>query len=388
MSACADGAPSIIGIKKSLMSFVKKKNNDILIVRYLHRENLAAKEIQENLALFFKEVASIVNYIKSRPSCSCLFRVFCDEMEAEHSGLLYRSIIHWLSRGKVLERVANLRNKVSAFLKEQKHELSDRFSDNKWIAKLLFLADFFSRLNQLNTFMQGKDKIFLNVSEDIIAFKARMELWMHRIEHGKIAAFPALNAFVEEEFSLHNICQIFPEHLSSFLFELDRYISSHDYNRTFNWVRCPFEVSALQVHPEMDCIAEQLVELQSQQLWRNKFKTVSLTQFWAEVQLKEPNLSDLCWQKIKSLLPFPTTYLCKAEFSALAMIKTKYRNQLQPEDDIRCALATIDLNFDKLVMLSSSGTRFPLKFVNVRNKLTLLTFNKSKWVFLTHKATY
>ena len=32
------------------------------------------------------------------------------------------------------------------------------------------------------------------------------------------------------------------------------------------------------------------------------------------------------------------------------MIKTKYRNQLQPEDDIRCALTTIDPNFDKLVM--------------------------------------
>ena len=120
--------------------------------------------------------------------------------------------------------------------------------------------------------MQEKDKIFLDVSEDIIAFKARVELWMHQMEHGKIAAFPALNAFVEEEFSLHNIRHIFLKYLSSFLSELDTYIPSHDYGRTFNWVRCPFEVSALQVHPEMDCIAKQLVELQSQQLWKNKFK--------------------------------------------------------------------------------------------------------------------
>ena len=140
------------------------------------------------------------------------------------------------------------------------------------------------------------------------------------------AAFPALNAFVEKEFSLHNILQIFLEHLSSFLPELDRYIPSHDYSRTFNWVRCPFEVSALQIHPEMDCIAKQLVELQSRQLRRNKFENVSLTQFWAEVQSKEPNLSNLCWQITKVLLPFPTTYLCEAGFSALAVIKTKYRN--------------------------------------------------------------
>ena len=39
VSACAGGAPSMIGIKKGFISFVKKKNNDTLIVHcYLHRE--------------------------------------------------------------------------------------------------------------------------------------------------------------------------------------------------------------------------------------------------------------------------------------------------------------------------------------------------------------
>ena len=231
----------------------------------------------------------------------------------------------------MLQRIASLRNEVGAFLKAQKHELSEQFSDNEWIAKLLFLADFFSHLNQLNTSTQGKDKILLDVSEDIITFKAKMELWMHRMEQGKIAAFPALNAFVEEEeFNLHSIREMFLDHLSSFLSELYRYIPSNDYSKTFNWVRYSFEVSALHVHPDTDCIAEQLIEFQSRQLWRNKFENVSLTQFWTEVQSKEPNLSDLCWQTTKALLFFLTTYLCEAGFSALAMIKTKYRNQIQP----------------------------------------------------------
>ena len=120
------------------MNFVKKESNHILIVYcYLHRENLAAKEIQENLTVVFKEVVSVVNYIKSRPLCTRLFRVFCDEMGTKHGGLLYHLNIRWLLREKVLERVANLRNKVGAFLKEQKHKLSERFSDNEWIVKLL-----------------------------------------------------------------------------------------------------------------------------------------------------------------------------------------------------------------------------------------------------------
>ena len=61
--------------------------------------------------------------------------------------------------------------------------------------------------------------------EDVISFKAKVKLWMHRIEKGKIAAFPALNACLEdEEFDLKSISGIFLAHLTLFLSELDRYI--------------------------------------------------------------------------------------------------------------------------------------------------------------------
>jgi len=61
------------------------------------------------------------------------------------------------------------------------------------------------------------------------------------------------------------ICQIF---LSAFqhLSAMDKYIPSHNHIKTFNWVRSSFEVPELQVHCEVDCIAEQLIELQSRQL--------------------------------------------------------------------------------------------------------------------------
>ena len=39
--------------------------------------------------------------------------------------------------------------------------------------------------------MQGKEKKFLDVSEGIDAFKGKIELWMHRMKSGKLAAFPA-----------------------------------------------------------------------------------------------------------------------------------------------------------------------------------------------------
>ena len=66
------------------MSFVKKENKNFSVVYcLLHRENLAAKEIQEDIAIVFKEVVFVVNFIKSRPLHTRLFRVLCDEMGTE-----------------------------------------------------------------------------------------------------------------------------------------------------------------------------------------------------------------------------------------------------------------------------------------------------------------
>ena len=193
------------------------------------------KKIQENLAIVFKEVVSVVNYIKSRPLNTRLFRALCDEIGAELSGLLFHSTVRWLSRGKVFERVATLREETHAFLKEQNHELADRFLDDEWIAKLLFLVDVISHVNQLNSSMQGKEKLFFDVLESIDAFKGKIKLWMRRIKRGRLAAFPGLNLFVEEkDINLGVILPIFLEHLNTFLSELDRYIPSNDYCRIFN----------------------------------------------------------------------------------------------------------------------------------------------------------
>ena len=108
--------------------------------------------------------------------------------------------------GKVLGRVVNLRDETSIFLKEQKHELVDRFSEVIRIAKLLSLADFFTHVNQLNGCTQGKQRTFSDIAESIDAFKDKIKLWLHGMETGKLAATTALNLLMEEKIL---ICVVF-----------------------------------------------------------------------------------------------------------------------------------------------------------------------------------
>ena len=49
------------------------------------------------------------------------------------------------------------------------------------------------------------------------------------------------------------------------------------------------------------------------------------------------------------LVPFSSTYMCECGFSALLTIKSKARNRLDVESDIRCALSTTSPDIEQLV---------------------------------------
>ena len=84
---------------------------------------------------------------------------------------------------------------------------------------------------------------------------------------------------------------------------------------------------------------EQLVKLKSDTRLRHLFSSGSLPSFWLSMVTEYPQLTDAT---VKLFLPFASTYLCEAGFSKLTALKTKYRNLLQVEYDIRLALSDIE----------------------------------------------
>lgn len=86
----------------------------------------------------------VVNVIKARVVNSHLFLVMWEEVGSSHTSLLMRTHTRWLSRGRILTRLYELRDEVARFLSEMKCNMEDYFRDDVWLCQLAYLVDIFS----------------------------------------------------------------------------------------------------------------------------------------------------------------------------------------------------------------------------------------------------
>ena len=110
---------------------------------------------------------------------------------------------------------------------------------------------------------------------------------------------------------------------------------------TFALVRNPFTADINQCVPDdEDAAQEELITLATDSGAKD------LSQFWCGVMQSYPRICDI---GLRRLIPFPTTYLCESAFSTMLTIKSKARNRLQLEPDIRCCLSSTQSRIARLV---------------------------------------
>ena len=113
----------------------------------------------------------------------------------------------------------------------------------------------------------------------------------------------------------------------------------------YNRIRNPFvdNANALQGFTSLE--AEQFIDLSSDHTLKNTYNPNSLISFWVKARAEFPlvGCKALC-----VLVPFATPYLCKAGFSAVAIIKSKYRNKIDIEREMRVAISNIAPHFDEM----------------------------------------
>ena len=94
------------GIQSVLIARIRAMNPDMIFNHcMIHRQALAAKNMQPDLHDVLKDVIKVVNFVKSSALNSRMFSKLCENMEAVHRRLLFYSEVWWLSRGKLLESI-------------------------------------------------------------------------------------------------------------------------------------------------------------------------------------------------------------------------------------------------------------------------------------------
>jgi hypothetical protein len=113
---CTDEAVALTGHKKGFQAEAQQIGPHVNFIHcIIHREALASRDLEPKLHSVLQEAVKVVNFLKTRPLNSLLFAVLSEEMQADQKLLLLHSEVRWLSRGKVLKRLFELRRSTQIF---------------------------------------------------------------------------------------------------------------------------------------------------------------------------------------------------------------------------------------------------------------------------------
>jgi hypothetical protein len=114
--------------------------------------------------------------------------------------------------------------------------------------------------------------------------------------------------------------------LSQLIIWLERYYRNENFDK-FAWIQDPFNTSAPSEFTSAD--EENVIDLSCDNSFKARFGSTELTEFWI-------------------LIPFSTSYLCEAGFSAVAIITSKYRAKINVEKEMRVAVSNLIPRFETM----------------------------------------
>jgi hypothetical protein len=103
VGVCTDGAREMVGRMKVVVTRIKHFAPRSYVSLYiLLGHALATKISPGNLKILLDHAVQIINFVKSGPLQSRMFKMLCEEMRSHHTALLLHAEVKWPSRDKCL----------------------------------------------------------------------------------------------------------------------------------------------------------------------------------------------------------------------------------------------------------------------------------------------
>ncbi|KAK1332829.1 hypothetical protein QTO34_006360 [Cnephaeus nilssonii] len=281
----------------------------------IHREQLAVKKMSPELHEVLSDVIKIINEIRHKALNSRIFEALCEEMGSQYTHLLHAE---------------------------------ELFSDDERVAKLAYLADIFSLLNELNISLQGQLKDVFTLRGKMDAFQKKILLWQMWLAED-LQMFSNFDEYMREKDLNRQVVLVtlVQQHLQSLTESFSHYYPKKEDPRHGNmWIIDTFaaniEDSNLNVNEK-----ESLINLSLDNSLKAKFQSsLSRPHFWISIKSEYPLLSE---KAMKILIQFSTTYLCEKTFSSVTAIKTQNRSQLEINTALRLAVMSLESKIHKLI---------------------------------------
>ena len=247
------------------------------VVVFLHREALVAKTLPADLAPVLEDVVRMINFVKAKPLKSRIFASLCEEMGVEHKVLLLHTEVRWLSRGRVLACVCELREELKMFLTNERCDDAKLLVSIEWCARLAYMADIFQHLNKLNTRMQGRNENLLTNTDKINAFLSKAQLWQQHVESTNLGMFPLTQKW--QGVNTAALRETIGKHLKTLEQKLSFYFPSSSTD-CLDWVRDPYSSAAV-VRKDMTLQEQEEITAPRQERGlKLSFADLTLDSFW------------------------------------------------------------------------------------------------------------